>query len=80
MTFTSWLNTFIQEKGIDLERGLEVEGPSGTNFMTVGIVVDAIKNTSSNEQAGIKNMIVKIDFVNGDVVDYFKHLAQAIAI
>ena len=38
-----------------------------------------IKATTPEEQAGIKDMIVKIDFYNGDVVDYFRHLAQVLA-
>jgi hypothetical protein len=31
------------------------------------------------EKKAIKDWLVKIDFVNGNVLDYFKHLAQAIA-
>jgi hypothetical protein len=77
--FKTWFNTFNQEKGIDPETNIEVEGPSGTNFMTLQNVFDAILATSASEQAGIKAMIVKIDFRNGDVVDYYKHLAKAIA-
>jgi hypothetical protein len=78
-TFAQWFNTFNSEKGIDPETNIEVEGPSGTNFMTLQNVFDAILQTSPQEQAAIKTMIVKIDFANGDVVDYYKHLAKAIA-
>ena len=79
MTFTKWLDTFIQEKGIDLEESFTVEGPSGTNHMQLVHVVAAIQGAPAHEQAGIKSMIAKIDFRNGDVRHYFKHLAQAIA-
>jgi len=77
--FAEWFKTFNEEKGIDPETAIEVEGPSGTNFMTLQNVFDAILSTSEAEQAAIKTMIVKIDFRNGDVVDYYKHLAKAIA-
>ena len=80
MTFSNWLNTLIAEKGIDLEQGFEVEGASGTNHMSYGIVVAAIKGAPKHEQAGIKTTIVKIDFHNGDVRHFLRHLAQAIAI
>lgn len=80
MNFNTWLDTFIEEKGIDVEQGFTVEGPSGENHMTYENVIDAIKQAPKQEQAAIKTMIVKIDFVNGDVKDYFRHLAQAIAI
>lgn len=80
MTFAKWLNTFIAEKGIDIEQSFEVNGPSGVNHMQLVHVIAAIMSAPKNEQDGIKNMIVKIDFRNGDVVPYFKYLAQAIAI
>ncbi len=80
MTFTKWLDTFIAEKGIDCEATITVDGPSGANFMPVQIVIDAIKQTCGAEQAAIKTTLVKIDFVNGDVMHFIKHLAKALAL
>lgn len=81
MTFATWLDTFIEEKGIDTEDLLEVDGPSGmTNVIPVAVLLDAMKTAPTHEQTAIKDMIVRIDFANGDVLHYFKHLAQAIAI
>lgn len=77
--FNIWLDTFIEEKGIDLEEGFEVTG-TVVNYMSYENVILAIKGTSDKEQSAIKDMIVKIDFHNADVRGYFKHLAQAIAI
>jgi hypothetical protein len=79
MTFTKWLDTFISEKGIDLEDSFTVEGPSGTNHMQYVHVAAAIQGAPVHEQSAIKSMLVKIDFHNGDVRHYFRHLAQAIA-
>lgn len=80
MNFNEWLDTFIEEKGLDMEATFEVEGSSGTNIMPYTVVVEGMKATTSNEQRAIKDMIVKIDFFNGDVLDYFRHLGQAIAV
>lgn len=81
MTFKSWLNKFIAEKGIDPEYIMEVEGPVwGMNLIPVQVLVDAICSAPRHEQAAIKKMIVRIDFLNGNVLDYFKHLAKAIAL
>lgn len=81
MTFNAWLDTFIDEKKIDLEKVFQVEGPEwGTNFIPAQVVIEHMKITSPAEQCQIKNIIVKIDFANGDVVAYLRHLAQAIAI
>ena len=79
MNFTTWLNTFISEKNIDIEQVLEVEGESGTNWIPVECVLEAIKSASKAEQQGIKNTLVAIDFKNGNVLHFIKHLAQAIA-
>jgi len=78
--FNQWLDTLIQEKNINLDEQFEVEGPSGANLMQYYNVVEAIKSTTADEQGGIKNVLVRIDFANGDVKRYFRHLAQAIAI
>ena len=78
--FSKWLDTFIEEKELDTEATFEVNGPSGTNFIPLGCVVEAIKQAPAQEQKRIKAAIVRIDFFNGDVRDYFKHLAGAIAI
>lgn len=80
MNFNNWLDTFTAEKGIDTEARFEVEGPSGTNNMAYGNVLEAMKGAPAHEQAAIKDMIVRIDFANGDVCHYFRHLAQALAI
>ena len=78
--FTNWLETFISEKEFDLDRMFEVQGESGANMMDYNVVVQAIMATNTEEQEGIKAMLVKIDFMNGDIGRYFRHLAQAIAI
>jgi hypothetical protein len=81
MNFSTWLNTFIDEKQIDREQVLEVEGTVyGTNYIPVQCVLDSILTTAKEEQRAIKDMMVKIDYVNGDIVRYLKHLAQAITL
>lgn len=78
--FTVWFDRFLSEKGIDLDRTLEVEGPSGLNLIPVECLVDAIKSAPAHEQTGIKHTVVKLDFLNQDVMGYFNHLARAIAV
>ena len=77
--FEKWLNTFIEEKGIETELSIQFDDENGNlNIMPVKIILDAIKSTTKEEQAQIKNTIVQIDFKNGNVLDYFKHLAKAL--
>ena len=81
MTFNKWLDTLVEEKGLDTESAFEVDGPEwGMNYIPLGVVVDAIKQAPRHEQAQIKHTLVGIDFVNGDVMHFFKHLAGALAL
>ena len=79
MTFNNWLDTFIAEKGIDLEATFQFDNDNGFNIMPYGVVVEAIKTTTGSERASIKNTIVKIDFANGDVLHFFRHLGRGLA-
>jgi hypothetical protein len=79
--FDTWLDTLIEEKGIDTESiEFEIEGESGLNIIPLGVVIEHIKITTKEEQKKIKDILVMIDFKNGDICHFFKHLAQAIAI
>lgn len=77
-SFNQWLDTFLDEKQINLEEVFEVDGPSGTNIMSYAVVVEALKEAPNHERKGVKSMLVKIDFANGDVRHYLRHLAQAL--
>jgi len=80
MPFNLWIDTFICEKGISPETILTAEGRSGLNYIPVGSLVAAIKNAPKHERDAIKTTIAKIDFANGDVLHFFRHLAVAIAL
>lgn len=80
MTFNTWLDTFIDEKGLDTDATLEAEGPSGTNIIPLSILIDAIKGAPEKERQAIKHKIIGLDFVNAPVMPFFAHLARAIAI
>lgn len=80
MDFNKWLDTFIEEKGIDLEETFLVKGQLADNQMSYGVVVDHIKIAPDGEQQDIKDIIIKIDFSNGDVRHFLRHLAKALAV
>lgn len=56
--FNKWLDTFIEEKGIDLEQVIEIKTETNTHYFEVGNIIANIKATTPEEQAGIKDMIV----------------------
>jgi len=77
----NYLNTLLEEKGISQETVIEVTGSEwGTNFMPISVVVDFVSNLDTNTQNKIKDTLVKIDFHNGEVIDFITHIAKGIAI
>lgn len=78
----NYLETLISEKGLDLEGTIiEVEGQDwGLNIIELGAVVDYIMASGPANQAKVKDTLVKIDFHNGDVMHFFKHVAKFMAV
>jgi len=75
----TYLNNLITEKGLDFETEIEVNGQSGWNLIPLGVVVEHILISTPAQQKQIRNTLVKIDFLNGDVMHFFTYLAKAIA-
>lgn len=73
--FQKWLITFCEEKQIDMSEF--VKAGDGSELQ-IGDVCSAIMNAPEQEQAGIQKMLIQIDFKNGDVAHYLRHLAQAL--
>jgi hypothetical protein len=80
VSFKNWLNRLVNEKGINCDYTIEVTGNSGMNFIPVQCLLDMILSAPKHEQDSIKIAIVRIDSTKGFVMDYFKHLAKAIAL
>lgn len=79
MAAIKYIQNFFDEKVIP-EITFEVEGPSGINYIPNTVVIEHIKIAPASEQKRIGNILRKIDFMNGDVNHFLKHLAGAIAI
>ena len=79
MKSASYLKTFFQEKNL-IERVYQVIAPDGTEHMIpTGVVIEHILITAETEQDSIAHILRQIDFKNGDVHHFLKHLAGAIA-
>ena len=78
MTFKEWFQTFLEEKDLPIV-SWEIKDLNGvSNFIDSDVVIEAIYGAPSHEQAQIKDTIVKIDFANGNVNHFFKHLATGL--
>tara|TARA_R110002153_G_scaffold71682_3_gene187822 strand:+ start:1413 stop:1646 length:234 start_codon:yes stop_codon:yes gene_type:complete len=74
-----YLNTLISEKNINTETIFEVEGESGTNFIPLAVVIEYISTMPESMQDKVRTQLVKIDFHNGNVLNFFEYIAKYIA-
>lgn len=77
MNTTTYLRTFFEEKNLPLVNW-EIEGRDGTNFISNEVVIEHIHAAPLHEQKAIADVIRKIDFHNGDVNHFLRHLAGAL--
>tara|TARA_R100000734_G_C3217178_1_gene30088 strand:+ start:143 stop:403 length:261 start_codon:yes stop_codon:yes gene_type:complete len=77
--FKKWLDTFIEEKNLPMEDVFTIKKNGTINIMSYKTIYEHILITSKKEQEQIKKIIIKIDFFNGNVLDFFKHLGKAIS-
>jgi len=76
--FNKWFETFLEEKKLPYESWDLISENGTLNIIDTDVVIDRIKIAPVHEQKQIKDMIIKIDFSNGDIKDFFKHLAGAL--
>ncbi len=67
-----YLENLITEKGRNLDDEIGIDGHIG---LTWEMLIDFIAAAKA-EHKRIRSMLVKIDFCNGDVFDYLRHLAN----
>lgn len=76
--FNKWLDTFIEEKGIDTSEEFNSTKKGITQTFSYEDIISNIKNSLEREQEKIKNKIIEIDFNNADVKDFFRHISKAL--
>lgn len=77
--FTKWLDAFLEEKGLDLSEAFKQTNEDGiSKVFSYHDIVYEIKNASEEEQNEIQSMLIKIDFSNGNIKDFLKHLSKAL--
>ena len=78
--FNNWIDTFIEEKELDLNTNFEYEGKQCLNIIDLQTIVNTIKETDGFSKLQIKDKIIFIDFKNGNVLDFFKYLGNSLVV
>lgn len=79
--FQKYITNLVTEKGIDLQDTFAIILPRHAHVYEYGqFIEDLVEITKGDTKTRdqIRRTFVKIDFVNGDVTDYVKHLATGI--
>jgi len=69
----TYLENLIQEKGVELIDFIGIEGHYGLVWQDI---VDYICVHAGDHHASIRDTLVKIDFQNGDVFHFLRHLTK----
>ena len=72
----TYLTNLITEKGIDLDTEIKIKNNFG---FTYKILIEYIITDNKANQKKIRNMLLRIDFNNGDVFHFLNHLATGLA-
>ena len=76
--FNEWFDTFLSERELPSRQWEITDAEGAWHLISSEVVIEAIHGASAHEQKAIKAMIIRIDFVAGDILGYFKHLAKAL--
>ena len=77
--FKEWLEAFLKEKDLSLEETtIEFEDHNGWNYMPIGVIAEFFYQQPPEIQHKVKDTVVKIDFMNGDIMHYLKFLGKGI--
>lgn len=75
-----WFTTFFEEKDLPNAQW-EIEHEGQVHLVDSEFIQEVIiKSTPTHEQKGIQNVLVKIDFKDGDVNHFLRHLAEGYVI
>jgi len=76
--FKNWIDTFIEEKDLPMNEIITINNNGTLHIMSYQTVYEYMLIANDKEQKEIKDMIVHIDFMNMDILDYFKHLGKCL--
>ncbi len=74
----TFFETFFAEKDLT-EQIYEIEMLGSLHLIPTESVIEKIKTTQGEEAKQIENILRQIDFKNGDVHHFLRHLATAMA-
>jgi hypothetical protein len=74
----SYLNTLLNEKGISMDHSFVIpsDSPFGNHIVPVDVIVEFISSLDLDTQLHIRWTLVKIDFENGNILQYLEYICK----
>ncbi len=70
-----WLDTFLTEKQVDPETVFVLDVAGVTHYVPFEVIREFVEHLPESLQGQIKEKLIRVDFVNGDVLHFCRHLA-----
>ena len=70
-----WLDTFLTEKQVDPKTVFVLDVAGVTHYVPFEVIREFVEHLPESLQKQIKEKLIQIDFLNGSVLDFFRHLA-----
>ncbi|WP_329385741.1 DUF3991 domain-containing protein [Anaerofustis sp. HA2171] len=77
--FNKWFDTFIQEKD-NIKEFIILNKDDNIHMFSTEDLCKHIKKFSIEEKEKIKDTLVKLDYVNADIMDFFNYIAEKLYI
>ncbi len=74
--FCDWLDRFVDEKGLDTSKPFKIVNNDKLYEIPLEVVLTFMKDRPSAERWNFRNTLIKIDFLNGDVMAFFRYICK----
>ena len=75
MAETTYFDRFFDEKDLPYVM-FEIQMEDGLHLIDTDVVIALIKESRANEQKHIRSTLVKLDFLNANIIEYLRFLAK----
>ena len=77
-TIEDYLTTLLSEKGISLDHVFEIKSDTlfGNHYVPMEVVIEFIGSLSKHTQNEIREVLVKIDFNNGNILHFIEYITK----
>ena len=75
-SFNEWFKLFLEEKEIDLDHDYDYEENGIWHYIPLSVIIEFIKNLPEQYQEVIKEELIILDFMNGNLYHFFEYIGK----